>query len=35
LRPPFDVYLQGGTSADHVRFGALSAAKSVAELCPR
>jgi cystathionine beta-lyase family protein involved in aluminum resistance len=32
LRPPFDVYLQGGTSADHVRFGALSAAKSVAEL---
>jgi cystathionine beta-lyase family protein involved in aluminum resistance len=32
LRPPYDVYLQGGTSADHVRFGVLSAAKSVAEL---
>jgi cystathionine beta-lyase family protein involved in aluminum resistance len=31
LRPPYDVYLQGGTSADHVRFGALSAATFLAE----
>jgi cystathionine beta-lyase family protein involved in aluminum resistance len=31
LRPPYDVYLQGGTSVDHVRFGALSAAAFVAE----
>jgi cystathionine beta-lyase family protein involved in aluminum resistance len=31
LRPPYDMYLQGGTSADHVRFGALSAASYVAE----
>ena len=29
LRAPYDVYLQGGTSADHVRYGALSAAKFV------
>ncbi|MBV8354895.1 MAG: methionine gamma-lyase family protein, partial [Candidatus Eremiobacteraeota bacterium] len=29
LRPPFQVYLQGGTVAEHVALGALAAAQAV------
>jgi cystathionine beta-lyase family protein involved in aluminum resistance len=29
LRPPFQVYLQGGTLAEHVALGAIAAADAV------
>ena len=31
LRPPFEVYLQGGISAEHAYLGALLAARRVVE----